>query len=150
MYPIVLSLHNVLRWVVLLIGIFAAVRAASGWFQKREWSDLDRKVGLYFTIAMDIQILLGLLLYLFFSPITTSALRDFGAAMGIAGQRYFALEHVLSMALALVFAHLGSALPKRTDDPVSKYRRATIWFTLAVLLIILGMPWMRPLFPGIG
>jgi hypothetical protein len=70
--------------------------------------------------------------------------------MGIDGQRFFALEHVFYMVLALVFAHLGSALPKRTDDPVSKYRRATIWFTLAVVLILLGMPWTRSLFPGLG
>ncbi len=150
MYPIVLTIHNVVRWVALILGIVAAVRAALGWFGRREWTELDRKFGLYFTISMDLQLLLGLLLYIFLSPITTSALREIGSAMGNPGMRFFALEHPFYMIFAVVFAHLGSALPKRVDDPVAKHRRATIWFTLAVLLIILGMPWMRPLFPGLG
>jgi hypothetical protein len=52
------------------------------------------------------------------------------------------------MIAALVFAHLGNALPKKVDDDQSKYKRASIWFGLALLVILIGIPWGRPLLPG--
>lgn len=146
-YQIVLALHNIVRWAALILGILAAVKAIFGWFQDTEWAELDRKFGLYFTISIDIQLLLGLLLYFFLSPITTSAVRDISTAMGNSGIRFYAIEHAIMMLLAVVFAHLGSALPKRVDESKAKHRRAAIWFTLAVLAMLLGMPWMRSLFP---
>lgn len=148
MYPIVLAIHNIIRWVILIAGAVAVFRAYMGWFGKREWTETDRKAGLLFTTSIDIQILLGLLLYFFLSPITKAALSAFGDVMSEAGARFFAFEHVIVMLLALVFAHLGSILPKRVDEAVRKHRRAAIWFTLAFLVILAGMPWMRPLFPS--
>ena len=150
MYAVVLWIHNILRWVVLALAALAVVNAYWGWFGKREWTARDRKLGTFFTISIDIQLLLGLLLYIFLSPITKAALRDFGAAMGVADSRFFALEHTFFMLLAVIFAHLGSALPRRVDQDLAKFRRAALWFTLALLLILLGMPWARPLIPGLG
>ena len=147
-YQIVLALHNVIRWIALILGILAAVKAFLGWIQDSEWTKLDRKFGLFFTIALDIQLLLGLLLYFALSPITTSAIRDFSTVMGNPGIRFYAIEHAIMMLLAVVFAHLGSALPKRVDESQAKHRRAAIWFTLSFLVMLLGMPWMRPLFPA--
>lgn len=149
MYGIVLAIHNLVRWVVLIAGILAAARALIGWFGKREWSKQDRLFGIIFASSIDIQLLLGILLYFVFSPITKSAFSDFGAAMAIKDLRFFAIEHVLYMVLALVFAHLGTALPKKVDDAVSKHKRAAIWFSLAVLIIVVGIPWWRPFLPNL-
>jgi len=149
MYPIILSVHNVLRWVVVVLAILALVRAYRGWLGKSEWTGADRRTGVFFTSAMDMQLLLGLLLYVFFSPITKAALSDLGSAMGNAGARFFALEHFLYMFIAVVFAHLGNTFAKKAAEPHSKHRRAAIWYTLTALAILLGMPWMRPLFPGL-
>jgi hypothetical protein len=106
-------------------------------------------MGLLFTISIDVQLLLGLILYLFLSPLTKTALQGLSDLMSDAGLRFFALEHVFYMVLAIIFAHLGSALSKRVDDPAAKHRRAAIWYTLAILMLLLGMPWMRPFFPGL-
>lgn len=149
MYPILLAVHNIVRWVALILAILAAVRAFIGWFGNRDWTDRDRKIGVYFTSAMDIQLLLGLLLYIFFSPITKAAFQDFGAAMSNEGLRFFALEHAFYMILAVVFAHLGSIFSKRAEEPVKKHRMAAIWFGLSLIIILIGMPWMRPLLPGL-
>ena len=149
MYPIVLALHNIVRWIVLILGVVAVVRAFLGWFKKRPWEPTDRKVGMFFGMSIDIQILLGLLLYFIYSPITKSALQDFGAAMRVPDLRYFALEHVFYMVVAVVFAHLGSILPRKMDEATSKHKRAALFFTVAVLAILLGIPWMRPLLPGL-
>ena len=149
MYPFILSTHNIIRWVTLIAGILAVVFALIGWFGKKEWAKRDRLIGLIYTSSIDIQLLLGILLYFVFSPITKGAFSDFGAAMGIKDIRFFAVEHVFYMVVALVFAHLGSMLPKKVDESAAKHRRAAIWFTLSVLIVLAGIPWWRPLFPGL-
>lgn len=149
MYPVILALHNVVRWIVVVTAILALVRAYRGWLRRGDWTDADRRAGVFFTSAMDTQLLLGLLLYLFFSPITRAALSNLGAAMSDPGARFFALEHVLYMFVAVVFAHLGSTFSKKAAQPAEKHRRAAIWYTLSALAILLGMPWMRPFLPGL-
>ena len=149
MYGFVLGVHNLLRWVAVIMIAIAFGRAIWGWLGKREWLEADRKTGLFATISVDMQLLFGLILY-FISPITKAAFSDFGAAMGVDDLRFFALEHVFYMVLAFVFAHLGSVLPKRASDALGRHRRAAIFFGLALLLILLGIPWGRPLLPGLG
>jgi hypothetical protein len=150
MYPAVLAIHNLLRWVVLLLAILALARAYMGWFGKREWTGLDRRVGLFFSISLDVQLLLGLILYFALSPLTQIAFRDFGAAMANPELRFFVLEHFFYMILAVVFVHVGAVLSRRAIEAVAKHRRAAIWFSLTVLALIIGMPWWRPLLPGLG
>ena len=147
MYTFVLAVHNIMRWIVIVLAIIALVRAYWGWFGKREWSLTDRKVGMYFSISMDVQLLLGLILYFGLSPITRAAIQNIGAAMAEAGLRFFALEHLFVMLLAVIVVHIGTALSRKADDSMAKHRRAAIWFTLAVLLILVGMPWSRSLIP---
>lgn len=149
MYPIILAAHNIIRWIVLILGIFTFVRSLIGWFGKREWTDTDRKLGVFFTSSIDVQLLLGLLLYIFLSPITKEVFRNFGAAMGNPGLRFFGLEHAFYMVLAVVFAHLGSIFSKRASEPAAMHRNAAIGYGLALIVILLGMPWMRPLLPGL-
>jgi len=67
MYPFILGLHNLFRWVALVLAIVATVGAFLGWFGKRQWSERDRKIGSFFGMAMDIQLLLGLILYFVYS-----------------------------------------------------------------------------------
>ena len=94
---------------------------------------------------MDIQLLLGLLLYFVFSPITKTAFQDFGAAMADSELRYFAVEHLLMMVIAVVLVHIGRALSRRADTDNSKYKRAAIFFTLSLLVVLAAIPWFRPL-----
>jgi len=148
MYSAVLSIQNIISWIALILGILSAIQGYLGWFGNREWTLKDRKIGSYFTIAMDVQLLLGLLLYIFLSPTTRTAFRDFGAAMQVGDLRFFALEHPFFMVLAVVFAHLGSILSRKAEQTNAKFRRAAIWFSLSVLAVLLGMPWMSSIFPG--
>ena len=150
MYTFILAVHNILRWIVLILAILALVKAFSGWFGRRDWTETDRKVGTFFGVSLDAQLLLGLILYFALSPITRAAFQDFGAAMRNDLTRFFVLEHFLYMVLAVVFAHVGSVASRRATQDTYKHRRAAIWFTLAVLALLLGMPWFRPLLPAFG
>lgn len=152
MYLTFLAIHNIVRWIVLILGVLAVLRALIGWFGKQAWIPADRKIGSFFAMGLDIQMLLGLILYLVFSPYGLKAFQnsDFGAIMAQSEMRFFAVEHILLMLLALVFAHVGTILPRKADKPNKKHRLAAIWLGLALVLILLGMPWARPLFPVLG
>lgn len=139
-----LSIHNILRWVVLLLGFWAVYRAYRGWFSRADWGKSDRQAGLFFTIGLDTQLLIGIILY-FVSPLTSTAFGDFGQAMQIPELRYFIVEHIPLMLGAVAFAHIGNALAKREAPASDKQRRAAIWFSLAMLAILIAIPWSRPL-----
>ena len=149
MYPIVLAIHNVVRWVVLIAGALAVFRAVAGVVNRGAWSGSDRLVGMIYTSSIDLQFLLGLILYIFLSPITHSAFQSFGSAMGNPSLRFFALIHPFYMVLAVVLAHLGSSLSRKAASDAARFQRALIWYGLSFVLILLGMPWMRPLLPGL-
>jgi membrane protein insertase Oxa1/YidC/SpoIIIJ len=148
MYPIVLTLHSLVRWAVVILAVTVVVRAFVGWFGKREWASLDERLGLFFSISVDVQLLLGLLLYFFLSPLTTTALKDFGAAMSNPVQRFFTVDHVLAMAIAVVLVHVGRALSRKAAGAQGKHRLAAILYGLAVLAIVLAIPW--PFEIGVG
>jgi uncharacterized membrane protein YozB (DUF420 family) len=150
MYTAILAIHNVLRWVVVLLGVIALIRAYVGFLGNRQWSDSDRKIGVFFASAIDMQLLIGLILYFFLSDITRTIFTDFSGAMANGGVRFFVLEHALYMVLALVFVHLGSILPRKVEQSKAKFARAAIWFTLTFLVLMLGIPWFRSLFPGLS
>jgi hypothetical protein len=141
MYPLVLTLHSLVRWAIVIVGIVAIVRAFMGWRGGKPWAQLDDRLGLAFTSVMDLNLLLGLLLYFVLSPITTGALRDMGAAMGNSALRYFAVEHILIMIIAVVVAHIGRSRSKKAATDTGKHKQAAIFFTAAMVLVLLAIPW---------
>ena len=145
MYPIVLSLHNLLRWVVLAAAIVAVLRALAGWLGRKPWTPASAGPGRLFTITLDVQFLVGILLYGVLSPVTRAAFADMGGAMAQRDIRFFVAEHAVAMVLALAVAHMGKALAPKAATDAGRYRRATLWYGAALLLIVGGMPWWRPL-----
>src|SRR4030067_1113733 len=115
MYAAVLGLHSLLSGVVLLLAGWALFRGYSGWVRGRPWSGLDRQAGLVFSIVFDIQVLLGLTLA-FISPLVQNVLVGVGAAMQAPHSRFFLIEHVPLMLLALILVHLGSSRGRSAPD----------------------------------
>ena len=148
MYTFILAVHNILRWIILILAIAALVRAYWGWFGKRDWTATDRKVGSFYSISLDVQLLLGLVLYFALSPIVSKNLSNFMTLLADQMFRFFALEHTLIMVIAIILAHVGAATSRRAVENTINHRRAAIWFTLSFIAILLGMPWFRPLLPG--
>ena len=144
-FDVTLVLHNVLRWIVVVAGLLAAGRAIIGWRSGREWTRLDDRLGLLYTVSFDIQVLLGIVMYLFLSPTTTGNFSDLGAAMGNAGVRFYLVEHSVAMLLALGLAHAGRAAARGAHAMSTRHRRAAIFFSISVLLILAFIPWERPL-----
>jgi hypothetical protein len=130
-----LALHNIVRWLVIILAVVALVRAYRGWLGKREWTDNDRKAGVFFGMVVDIQFLLGIILIFL---------------VGLPNLGSFGIDHVIPMIVAVLLIHLGTAMSRRASEAVAKHRSAAMWFSLAVIIILVAIPWSRPLFPGLG
>lgn len=145
MYNYFLFTHNLFRWLVLVLLLFALVLAFIGWFGKNGWTKRDNLTGILLTITMDIQLLLGLVLYFFLSPITKVAFSDFGAAMKNSEIRFYAVEHLLLMIIAVVLVHFGRRSTKKSEPAWKRHRAAMIWYGTALVLILTAIPWDRAL-----
>jgi hypothetical protein len=146
MYSLVLLLHSWLRWAALASGVMAIGGAATD-----PGGERAEKSGLLFMIMMDLQMLLGVLLYAFLSPNTEVILRDFSAAMRDPVSRFWAVEHLAAMVGAVVFAHLGRILSRKAATPAARRTRLLVCFGLSLVLMLAGIPWPgmpagRPLF----
>jgi hypothetical protein len=146
----ILILHNAMRWVVVVVGLYALVRMFMGMFQKSEFSESDRKSLSWFAITLDIQLLLGLVLYI--ANGWWRVFQNMSNAMGQASVRFFAVEHISLMIVAWILAHLAVVFVKRAPSSVGKFRRGAIFVTLTALAIFFAIPWPwtgdygRPLF----
>jgi bacteriorhodopsin len=110
MNEILVAFHNILRWVLFIIGLVAIARALRGWLGNKPYVKQDRLLGVSFTVLFDLQILLGLVLYFLTSSygLNVFQTQSAGEVMANASFRLFAFEHPLIMLAAAVFAHLGS------------------------------------------
>jgi len=141
MYTILLTTHSWLRWAVILAGLFAILRALSGITGRRMWTRVDERAGFWFVLTLDLQAMLGLVLYLALSPITRAAMQDFGAAMGSSGLRFWAVEHVFGVVVGLGLAHAGRARARKLTEAAARHKIAAICYTLALLAILISIPW---------
>jgi hypothetical protein len=132
--------HSGLRWIALILLVAALFKAISGWMNKRIYLPADRKLATFTVISVHLQLVIGLILY-FMSPTVKDALADFGAAMKNSTLRFFAMEHLVGMLVAIVFITIGSASAKRAKDDAIKHKRIAIWFGLGLLLILSMIPW---------
>lgn len=150
MFDLILLLHSWLRWPALIAGVVATAAAFNSRPLGAEKTAADRW-GAIFVGLLDLQFLLGLLLYFVLSP-TTAALRaDFGAAMRDPVARFWAVEHITLMFVALAVAHIGRVLARKARTPGAKRTRMLASYGIATLAIMVAIPWPgmragRPLF----
>ena len=145
MYTTVLLIHSWVRWIALVAGVgatFAALRRQNATAER--WA-------LVTMMTLDIQMLLGLLLYLVVSPNMQEILRNFGTAMKDPTSRFWAVEHISAMMAAVIVAHVGRVLARKAQTPDAKRVRLLVCFGIATVLMVIGMPWPgrpggRPLF----
>src|SRR5690606_23013888 len=135
----ILHLHNLLRWLVLICGIWAIIKAYSGMKGHRAFTASDKRPPLLFLIFCDIQLLVGLFLY--FKKGWANVLSSGGNVMSNAAQRFFAVEHLLGMVVAIVLVHIGYSVIKKNVSDERKFKNLFWFFTIALLIMLLTIPW---------
>jgi heme A synthase len=123
LHPHLVGVHDVFRWVVLVLAVAAIVIAFSGWSGRKPATPMLFQVGLLFVIAMDLELITGVLLYLGDVPILRSAF----------------LAHGVVMVLAVACAHIGGALTHKGPTDALKYRAPAIVWTISILLMLAGI-----------
>lgn len=140
MYPTILTLHSLTRWLVLVALMFALYQAYRGWFSGKAFSSFDNSVRHWTATVLHIQLTLGLWLY-FISPTVDYFLNNFNEAVHLREIRFFGMEHSLMMLIAVVVATIGSAKAKRRGTDEAKFKTMALWYTAALVIILTSIPW---------
>ena len=64
-----------------------------------------------------------------------------GAVMKDPGTRFFAVEHIAGMLIAIILIHIGKAQGRKAIGDRAKHRRTMIFYLLALLIILVSIPW---------
>jgi hypothetical protein len=115
--------HSGWRYIVIVVLVVAVAMMLIGWLGKRRWGAWDQRIGMITPIVIDIQWLLGLILWIM---------------RGLPTAGYF-MEHIVTMTLALIAAHIGWSRTKRATDDTVKFRTAAITYIVAGILVGLGV-----------
>lgn len=129
---VLVGIHSLWRWVVLVVLLVAFVRALIGWLRGGDWSSNDRILALLATTSLDIQLVIGVLVY--------------GAGQHWNGSAFIAYIHPLIMIIAIVIAHVASVRARRVTTPIAKHRAMAIGLFVTLFLISAAIPaysWSR-------
>lgn len=158
-YSTVLVLHSLLRVAVVVLAIACLLRAFTGWRSARAFDGADRRWWLFLTIATDLQLTLGLLLYFVWSPVAQAARAAGAEAMKDPVQRFWAVEHMASMLLFVVLVHAAKIVAKKsTARPARGQLAAFVMLLVGAALVARMTPWpwskhegvQRPVVRGLG
>ena len=119
----VLMFHSIIRWVIVVVGVFALVKFLVGWARKSEYSKMDRGLSSGFSGLMDLQVTLGFI-YFFWNGLA-----------GGAGFPMFRIEHMITMLIAAGVAHAPSFMKKAGN----KFAVGTLAILGAMILIVIGV-----------
>jgi hypothetical protein len=150
MYANVLLIHNWLRWFTLVMCIGAVfyaarpVRSDSGDLPGKTWD-------VYLMLAVDLQMLTGLVLYFGLSSFTKAAMENMSGAWQDPSVRYWAILHAGAMFASLFTVRMARVLALNAPTPQLAQRRRLVWFIISTIVILIAIPWPglangRPLF----
>jgi hypothetical protein len=144
MYSILKSAHSGWAYLLLLVLLVATVNALIGFFGKKEFGNKDFSFALVGLIVTHIQLLLGLALW-FVGPYFAMLLEDFGGLMTpeSRGIRLLALEHPVTMMIAVALLTVGYSKHKKKIVSNGKFKMLAIFYTLAFLVILSRVPWKQ-------
>jgi hypothetical protein len=151
MYSTVLMVHSWLRWFTLVMAFGATLNAlrpipVDATRPPGRWWDT------FLMLAVDLQMLAGLVLYFGLSPATQTAMTNVGAAFRVPTLRYWSIEHAGAMFGALVLVRAGRVMAMHAPNPEAGRRRRLICFGVALVAMLAAIPWPwlaavgRPLF----
>ena len=144
-------IHNLLRWGVLIAGIWSIWLAYTGVSNKRNWEGKDNKAGMWFILFCHLQVLIGLVLYFYLGQ--NAIFSNMAEGMKNPETRFWGVEHIFGMIVAVALIQYGRIASKKAATDQLKHKKALIWFSVGLAIILLTIPWPwtefgRALFPG--
>lgn len=140
-YNFLLHLHSIGRWFLLLFLLFAIFNSMVA--GNRPWIRTDARAGTILLITAGIMLLVGASLW-FFGPKGYKLMDTdggMGAVMKDSFSRFFAVEHLVGMLIAIILIHIGKAQARRAISDRAKHRRTMIFYLIALIIILAMIPW---------
>jgi hypothetical protein len=117
---ILVRAHSGLRWVVLGLLIYAIFNALR---KKDFYAKSDRMLNMFAMVSLHIQLVIGLILYF-----TSSKVSFVEGWMKNQLLRFYGMEHILLMIIAIVLVTIGHAKAKRASEPSKKHKTILLQF----------------------
>lgn len=140
MYSTLLFLHSTLRWVFLTLLVVAVGRAYWGILRGVIFRKVDRWIHISAAAAGHTQLLVGMILY-FYSPFVeyfwiNPTVNDSNPQF-----LFFSIVHLVGMMIGMMLMSIGSVKSKRAIGQRMKFRSVAVYWSFALLLILLLIPW---------
>lgn len=137
MYNALVHAHSGLRWIalgLLLYAIFNAVKSqTSGRYEKK-----DKMINLFAMVFLHIQLLIGLGLF-FINDMSKISYSE--GWMKVSLFRFFGLEHIIGMLLAITLVTIGRKKAEKLTGTRDKHRKIAVFYTIGLILILASIPW---------
>lgn len=134
------QIHSILRWIILVLIIVAIYRSFGA--GSKPFTSSYKKNGLFLMIACDIMLLLGLVQW-FTGGFGLKAIQNngMGGVMKDGVMRFFAVEHLVMMIVAIVLVHIGYSFSKKSISDAKKHTKTSLFYILALLVMLAAIPW---------
>ncbi len=132
-------IHSSFRYLVLLFILLALFDALIGLSSGKTYKKSSKLFALGGLILSHIQLLVGLLLY--FLGAKGFALFSQEGMMKDATMRFFAVEHISMMIIAVALVTVGYSRSKKQEDSTKKFRTIAIFYGIAIAIIFVMIPW---------
>ena len=138
-----LDLHNLLRWVILILLIVNIVKNYSD--LKKPFAAAHKKLGLWLMIAAHLTLVVGLVTLL----MDLFSLEDKSGIMSNSVLRNKFVEHPIAMIVAIVLITIGKGVAKKNISDLKKHRKSANLYLIALIIILAMIPWATSsLVPG--
>jgi hypothetical protein len=126
-YEILKSAHSGWRYLVIILLLVAFINALMGFVGKKPYTEGNRKLNVFALISAHIQLVLGLIIYFMNGWYKVDS--------SVPQLRYWKMEHLSMMLVAIILITVGNARSKRMDSALMKHRTILIYFGFALVLI---------------
>lgn len=130
-----IHIHSGLRWVALLLLLFAVFNALSAG-KSNGYSKKDKLINLFSMVILHVQLLIGLVLYFQSGKVSFAE-----GWMKSEMYRFYGMEHFLGMLVAIIVVTLGRRKAENSENPSDKHKKIVVWYSIGLLLIIASIPW---------
>ena len=129
-------LHSANRYILLALLLLVIITSFQKWKGKKEYTKQDDKLNLFAFIFTHIQLLLGLGLYF-----TSDWVRFDDTTMSSPLIRFFTVEHIFGMLVAITLITLGRIKGKKITDSVRRHKLTFWYFFIGLVIILATIPW---------
>ncbi|MES2554784.1 MAG: hypothetical protein V4604_01470 [Bacteroidota bacterium] len=140
MYQTLTLYHSWLRWLILAFLLYSIYLAWRGIKTKKNFSKTDNFFRHWTATLFHIQLIIGIILYVK-SPMVSYFWRNFTEAIQHIEIAFFGLIHLLLMISVIVMVTIGSALAKRRQTDLEKFKTMLWWFGIALIVLLIAIPW---------